>query len=344
MAIYTKSQINKAGLALKLNEADEKAQHILSEWRALHAYPINTFQATLRVKAKKLKLSNYLIAQRLKRMPTIVDKLKRYPSMNLAQMQDIGGLRIVVEDMNEVNKVVTSYENKSIYSRFQHNLIRKKDYINNPRSEDGYRSIHLIYSYKNRVAKNYEGLLLELQVRTKLQHNWATAVETMGIYLNQPLKSRIGKQEWLDFFALVSSAFAHIEKLPLVPRFSKFSKDETFKQVEKAEKELQVLEKLNYFAKAAQVLSEKNKQIGFYHLIILSVENKTISIRSFAKNDFESAKTEYAKAEKRLIKGEKIDPVLVAVGRINQLKRAYPNFFLDTTEFINKIRKIINPD
>ena len=113
--------------------------------------------------------------------------------------------------------------------------------------------------------------------------------------------------------------------------------------MEKAEKELQVLEKLNYFAKAAQVLS-KNKQKGFYHLIILSIENKTISIQSFAKDDFESAKTEYAKAEKRLINGEKIDPVLVAVGRINQLKRAYPNFFLDTTEFINKVRNIIGSD
>ncbi len=337
---YSKGQINRTGNDLIKNESNETALDMLSEWRACHAYPINTFQVTLRDKVNKLNLKNFLIAQRLKRMPTIVDKLRRYPNMKLSQMQDIGGLRVVLESMKDVKKIVESYEIKSNFSRFEHQLIRKKDYIQNPRSEDGYRSVHLIYSYKNRVAKNYEGLLLELQIRTKLQHNWATAVETMGIYLNQPLKSRMGKKEWIDFFALVSSAFAHIEKLPLVPRFSSLSQTDTFAAVAKAEEELQVLEKLTGFAKATQIISKKEKS-GFYQLITLDTQYKTINLQSFAKTNFDSAKIAYAKAEERALNGEKIEPVLVAAGKISLLKRAYPNFFLDTTEFVNRVSLII---
>src|SRR5438270_828907 len=94
---YSKATINKAGDSLADNEKHESALSILSEWRACHAYPINTFQKTLRDRISKLKLKeNTIVAQRLKRMPTIIDKLRRYPNMKLSQMQDIGGLRAVV--------------------------------------------------------------------------------------------------------------------------------------------------------------------------------------------------------------------------------------------------------
>jgi len=67
-------------------------------------------------------------------------------------------------------------------------------------------------------------LRVELQIRTKLQHLWATAVETMGTFLGQALKSRQGSQDWLDFFTLISSAFSFIEGTPQIPRYSNLSK------------------------------------------------------------------------------------------------------------------------
>jgi ppGpp synthetase/RelA/SpoT-type nucleotidyltranferase len=107
---YTDGVINRAGKALVTNPTDEHSQHIVSEWRACHAYPINTFQATLRDKLHKLNLdATSLVAQRLKRMPSIVDKLKRFPRMNLVQMQDIGGLRAVVDCIVDVRKLQESY-------------------------------------------------------------------------------------------------------------------------------------------------------------------------------------------------------------------------------------------
>ena len=87
-------EVNRAGQVLVLGASGptelESARNLAERWRACHAYPINTFQATLR---RKLKHYNRdpMAAQRLKRMPTIIDKLRRYPTMQLTEMQDIGG-------------------------------------------------------------------------------------------------------------------------------------------------------------------------------------------------------------------------------------------------------------
>jgi putative GTP pyrophosphokinase len=90
----SKNQINKAGqILVQRNPSYAElrwARDLADRWRACHAYPINTFQANLRGKLKGF-LHDPIAAQRLKRMPTIIDKLKRYPAMKLTTMQDIGG-------------------------------------------------------------------------------------------------------------------------------------------------------------------------------------------------------------------------------------------------------------
>lgn len=47
--------------------------------------------------------------------------------------------------------------------------------------ESGYRGVHVVYEY-GASKKEYHGLRIELQVRTQLQHAWATAVETMDLF------------------------------------------------------------------------------------------------------------------------------------------------------------------
>ena len=120
-----------------------------------------------------------------------------------------------------------------------------------------YRSLHLIYKYKNKHAPQYNDLKVELQIRTKLQHVWATAMETMGTFLGQALKSRQGDKKWIDFFAVVSSAFAHQEKTSLVPHCAKLSRKETFLEVAQAEKDLGALEIMDGFALRLMILRNK---------------------------------------------------------------------------------------
>ncbi|MBR2145465.1 MAG: hypothetical protein IJ956_07990, partial [Akkermansia sp.] len=74
----------------QLSPADrEWALGVLDNFRALHAMPLNTFQATLRQRIKRLGISDYIVAQRIKRKPTILDKLHRYADMQLKRMHDI---------------------------------------------------------------------------------------------------------------------------------------------------------------------------------------------------------------------------------------------------------------
>ncbi len=338
----SKNQINKAGqILVKDKPGGEElrwARDLAYRWRACHAYPINTFNSTLRVKIKDY--ADPIVAQRLKRMPTIIDKLKRYPAMKLTTMQDIGGLRAVLGSVVDVYRLADSYRDNT---KFKHELVDERDYIYNPRSEDGYRSLHLIYKYKNKRNPAYDGLRLELQIRTKLQHTWATAVETMGTFLGQALKSRQGDKEWLDFFAITSSAFAYKEEGTPVPRFKNLSKKETFSAVAEAEANLNALDKMSGFSVAVNAIVKgrgKGKS-WYYHLIVLNSLQKSVQIRAYDRDSFKQAMRDYSKVEEEAAKGKKIEPVLVSAGPIDELRRAYPNFFLDMGDFMNIVRGIV---
>jgi len=338
-----KNQINKAGeILIQENPRVEElawAWDLANRWRACHAYPINTFQANLRSKLVVYS-GDPIAAQRLKRMPTIIEKLKRFPAMQLTTMQDIGGVRAILNSVKDVYQLADQFRK----SRFlEHQLVNQKDYIAKPRSEDGYRSLHLMYRYKNRRALAYNGLRLELQIRTKLQHTRATAVETMGTFLGQALKSRQGDQEWLDFFAIVSSAFAHKEKCAPIPRFAQLSARETFEAVARAEVALQALEKIAGFSVAVDTIvkSRGSSKGWYYHLIVLDSLKKTVQITAYDRESFKRAISDYGKIEAQAAQGEKIEPVLVSAGPIETMRRAYPNFFLDIKDFAARVAEII---
>lgn len=277
----SKKQVDRAGQILAGSNQSKgdlvRALELAGAWRACHAYPINTFQSTLRTKVREYQ-NEPIIAQRLKRMPTIIDKLKRYPAMKLTTMQDIGGVRAILGSISDVYKLADKYRPSS---RLRHELINEMDYVKCPRSDDGYRSLHLIYKYKNNQNPRYDGLRLELQIRTRLQHTWATAVETMGTLLGQALKSRQGDQEWIDFFAVTSSAFAYKENTTRVPRFETLSEKDTFLAVANAEARLKALEMMSGFSAAAKEIWARQgaEKRWSYHLIILNSIEKTVDIK-----------------------------------------------------------------
>ncbi len=337
---FSKNQVNKAGETLMNPSAStlqlNMAFRILNNWRTCHGYPINTFQKTLRDKLKSIGANKALVAQRLKRTPSIIGKLKRFKSMNLSRMQDIGGLRAVVKDLNQVRKLEEKYSK----GRLKHKLVSKDDYVSSPKSS-GYRGVHLVYKYFNKKASAYDGLLIELQIRTDLQHAWATAVETIGTFLETSLKSSEGPGKWLKFFALVGNAFAYLENTTPVPEFKDVSEKDTYRRVVQQAKELEVQHKLNAFVIVTQHISNDENSSGYYyHLIELNPIDRTVSLRSFRRDQVELANDEYSRLEQRILKGDKIQVVLVSAGDIETLKRAYPNYFLDTKVFVSKLEEI----
>jgi len=154
------------------------------------------------------------------------------------------------------------------------------------------------------------------------------------------LKSGQGEQEWRGFFSKASAALAIVEKSPPVPGFEDCTAEEVFAQVAAAENSLHVLDKLNGFAIAADQITTERGQ-GAYHLVVLDSANRTVQIRPYPIARLEQANIDYADIEKRTKAGEPIEAVLVSAGPIDALRKAYPNYFLDTQAFVAQITKVI---
>ena len=207
---YSRNQIIKAGKTIKKDctpEEREFALKVIDNWRASHAFPLQIIYMHL----KRMALTNQgiVVAQRLKRLDSIVNKLKREPSMSLWNIQDLGGCRFIVNTIEDVYNYYHTYRD----SRVRHKFIKEYDYIQSPKTS-GYRSLHVVYEYHSDTKQEYnKNMLIEIQFRTHLQHLWATAVETMGIFTNQAIKSGKGSIDVSRFFALTSSLFAIRENM-----------------------------------------------------------------------------------------------------------------------------------
>lgn len=116
-----------------------------------------------------------------------------------------------------VKRLVAIYKGNAKRNPYRAELVREYDYITHPK-EDGYRCVHLVYKYRSSAKRHlrYNGLRIEVQLRSQLQQTWATAVETVGTFIRHALKSSQGPDVWRRFFALMSTSIAMKEKAPLV--------------------------------------------------------------------------------------------------------------------------------
>lgn len=157
---YTNGEVNRAGalmLSLRkrmqqegaepaLSTVDEseldRAWEALTWWRSLHARPLSSVATGLRYRAERERgyVSGRIeVTQRLKRLPTIVDKLDREQGQ-VTQMHDIGGARALLPSLRHVY---------ALSCRLQKTwkIIRTRDYIADPKCS-GYRALHLIVERK----------------------------------------------------------------------------------------------------------------------------------------------------------------------------------------------------
>lgn len=340
---YKKSQVDKSGEILKKenpsSEEKENALTILNNWRSAHSFPMNTFQTRLRRLSKKID-SDALVVQRLKRVPSIIRKLRRRQTetMNLSQMQDIGGCRTVLKNVQMVKELTEIYKKSR---GLKHKRVNEKDYIKNPKA-DGYRSVHLMYKYKSDKKSTYDGLLIEIQIRSKIQHAWATAVETVDLFTKQAIKSNEGREDWMDFFRLLGSAFAKIEGEPCVLGTPEDT-EELHNNIKEKVNSLKVVSKMNNWTKAIRVIEPKMKELHFF-LLELDVTslNEKLEIRGYRKEQETLATEHYLQAEKDQGGDPDKDVVLVGADSIDELKKAYPNYFVDTTGFLEYLQSYLS--
>ena len=332
---YSKNAVGKAGKTLVDPGSEEEyaqAVIVVNNWRASHAFPLNSLQSLLRYRARKIN-SEALVSQRLKRVPSIKGKLRRSAKMQLDRMQDIGGCRAILPTVRDVYSLKDAMIGKPSRSL----LSKEYDYIKTSKPS-GYRGIHLIYKFQGEKHSAHNGLLIEVQLRSVIQHAWATSVEIAGAFLGDSLKSGEGSSEWLRFFNLVSTLFAALEDGGL--ENSEESATPAAKQeATDLEDRLSIIDKLQAFS----VVTEYSSSIdapGGYFLLTLKIDEKRVSINYYPTEDLDSATEAYLGLEEEY-KNSDVNIVLVAAESIWSLKKSYPNYFADSQIFVDTLARVL---
>ena len=342
--LYTRVQVDRAGrrlLAAKFESIEDvqewdRALEVVNNHRSAHSFPLNTFQVRLRRVAREV-YEHALVAQRIKRVPSIILKLGRFRTMTLSQMQDLGGCRAVVDTVGNVTRLETRYVGAG-GRNLKHTLVRRKDYIQVPKPT-GYRGVHLIYRYESDKKTTYNGLQIEMQLRSRVQHAWATAVEVAGTFLEQSLKSSEGSEDWLNFFTLVSSGFARLERTPLVPGTITALRP-LRAEIRRLRNKIGVVRKLRAYGAALQVVTQRPGRDAHYFLLSLEPVENRLTVKSYRFDELPRATEDYLSEEKRLQNVVAGQAVLVSAGSLDALRRAYPNFYLDTQVFLDLLRRV----
>jgi hypothetical protein len=270
-------------------------------------------------------------AARLKRMRSIRGKLRK-ESFSLVSIQDIAGCRAIVKSKTDVHRLVNRY----LGDGSRHRVTNHRDLVENPRP-GGYRSVHLIMEFVGDESRpHWNKLKVELQIRTQLQHSWATAVEAVGLMRRENLKAGEGDPDWLRLFALMSAEFAVEEDTPIGAGVSPDPNDRKSEIIALTRK-LNAIPTLDGYNSAIRMIGTVTDRRDKVVLVQFDYANRTVEVRPFSRlsvgNSF------YIREEEDHVDR---NTVLVELSKMDELKEAYPNYFLDVTMFTQRLRRYVH--
>jgi GTP pyrophosphokinase len=192
---WSKTQIDRLGdrlrtsttvLTLALQVDDLK---LLDEYRRSFG---EAYEHVVRTIRERLELEP--TGRPAKSTTSILEKLHR-ESIRLSQIQDIAGCRVIVDDVVEQEKTIASlcavFPGAPVIDR-------------RVKPSHGYRAVHVIV----RIF----GKLVEIQVRTYLQHLWAELSEKFSDVFDPSIKYGRGDREIREALQVASEAVAGMEE------------------------------------------------------------------------------------------------------------------------------------
>lgn len=287
-------------------------------WRNCHAYVLNIFQQSLR---RHIGLMPVAFAQRLKRGTTIIDKLTSGRSLDLSTMHDLAGCRLIFDSIDDLEL----YRLKVHASRAKHKYASegRYDYIAEPKAS-GYRGRHDVFEYyvDSTSGKIYNGLCVEIQYRTRVQHAWATAVEISDYIERGRVKFEKGLNPDRErFFVLASELLARTYEGCTGP-CPDLTDEALHAELQRVEGVTRVLQRLS-------VVDVEKTDIPPGKNVVLRFERDRLVVEAFRRQ---------MQAVARRDQIEKDDPfadvVAVQAGTSRELENAFRNYFRDTREFV----------
>ncbi len=285
-------------------------------------YVLNTFKPLLwrRVAGKDI-----VVAQRLKRRSTIIDKLFREPSMELARMDDIAGARLIFKDIQSLELFRETFHKSKFNHKLRHD-VERYNYISRPKPS-GYRGVHEIYVYNvtSEHGRQYNGLYIELQFRTIYQHAWATAVEVVGTLTEHQPKFNKGNEDYMEFFRLSSEIISRSKenRTGLLADLPDIDVVEKFLDLDKTLNLLQLLRGISVIKTTSNI---KN------NIVLRLSKEGGLTIHPFVNLDH--ATEGYFELEKMYPND---DIVLVRAKTFRDIQSAYRNYFQNTEDFVTYV-------
>lgn len=185
----SKTQIDKLGERLK------EGPHTESDLRLLDEYSQSYSESFERVIQDIQCLGESPTGRMPKSRRSIVEKLRR-ESIRLSQIQDIAGCRIILNDINQQDKLTATL--LSLYPK-SHVIDRR----NKP--SNGYRAVHVIVELSEKAV--------EIQLRTHLQQFWAELSEKSSDVLDPAIKYGGGPVPWRNVLNACSRGDEYVEDL-----------------------------------------------------------------------------------------------------------------------------------
>ncbi|MBB3560137.1 ppGpp synthetase/RelA/SpoT-type nucleotidyltransferase [Rhizobium sp. BK512] len=332
--MYSKAKIDKAGSVLskpptEITEESIELEYAFDDFRKRHLAPLS--ELTLDIQKMLTEYGGrYYIAQRLKRKPQILRKLNRF-SVRLTQLQDIGGLRIIVDKNTDVDNLIVFLEQK-IQQQKSLYLKKKTDYREKGRDVTGYRSVHLIIESGK--------LNLELQIRSKIQHYWAESIERTSVIYGYLLKEQEGDTNVINYFKELSDIFFEMEagRLPSVRQ--KLSLN-ALREV--AEKIIKNSDRGNVLAgyvnddiiKTLIEIEAKNPNGLNNWILVFDWSSGNFVTWDVVGRDPATAVETYIKYEKQYTEDRKFEVVLIGSSDIATVKQTHSHYFgIDSFEDI----------
>ena len=323
---FSNSAIDKIGdIVRRGKSADgyDEAVKSMNLWREAHGDLLDDFYDKCVKMAEEIDGDSIIVAQRLKRLPTIIGKLSRFKNMRLSRMQDIAGVRIIVDGMEQLEIV------EKRIKRWK-NLVKVSDYIEKPK-DSGYRGKHFIFKR--------DGMFVEIQLRTDLQHLWATSVETTDIFRGASLKERDDATCWHDFFCQVSSIFALSEGVAPVSEYSGLSLGGLCETLRENMRKNHIDSQIASFVLTEPIVADKRIKGAYYIVIVLDFKKKKATTIKYREADYHIAFRDYERLEQQGVKDRQV--VLIAVNKVQKIREAYPNYFMNLSTFLNIISFIL---
>ncbi len=125
---------------------------------------------------------------RVKRISSILEKMQKkkiqFEDIE-TKIEDIAGIRIICQFVEDIEKVV-----ELIKKRSDMEIKSEKDYITNTKPS-GYRSYHLIVHYNVQTMKGNKRISVEIQIRTLAMNFWATIEHSLQYKYRQNMPANI---------------------------------------------------------------------------------------------------------------------------------------------------------